>query len=250
MDSQVVGIALTAVVGIAGILSTHLLARSQRKGEAARQRSERLDRYTFAEFEARSTLYADFIAELRSLATAVRLRVKVAGAFRRNWGDGLAEKARRDSAKPENALIAEKLTQFADALDLDPTLATRMARERDGGMPPAVDTMPIVRRLTELAARIGILGGEDAAKSARSAEAAAIAAMLRLEALEAADFDKDLPLDELERAITAMEEAAIYELRLLPFGERTSLDDLRRDAHEGKPPTFSRQGKKLKSDGM
>lgn len=236
MDSQVIGIALTATVGIAGILSTHLLARSQRKGDAVRQKAERIDRYAFAEFEARSVLYADFLSELRSFEVLVRLRVGVAGNFRRMWGEGLADKARTSASTADDPDFAKVLTDFADALDHDPKLAARMARAREANLPPAVDSMPIIRRVTELAARIGILGGGDAAQAARKAENSAVATMLKLEALERRDFDSDLPLDDLQEAITAMEEAAIYELRLLPFGEKMSLDDLRRHARDGTPP--------------
>lgn len=218
MDSQTIGIGITALVGIAGILSTHLLARAQRKSEASRLASEREDRYRFVEHDARAALCADFLAELKTLIVGARLRTTVTGSYRRRWHAGLAEKAREDADKRPDSGISEELRAFADALDKDPTLGVRMARQREDGLPPALDTMHIVRRLTELAARIGIVSGTDLKEAADHALAAAIAALLRLEAHESRDFEGEFSLQALEESVSRVEEAAIFELRLAPFG--------------------------------
>lgn len=231
MNGQLVGIAITAIVGIAGILSTHLLARAQRKGEQERLKAERRDRYRFTEFETQSKLYADLVAELRTLLVAIQLRIRVTGQYRRKWVDGrLAEKARNDAAVMGDTDLARQLNEFADHLDSDPSFAFRMAREQEGDLPPAIDTMSVIRRVTELGARIQIVGGSHGTAAARSAERAVSVTLLSLQATDLRDFRDEISLEELEQAIDTLEEAAIYELRLLPYGEKKSLEELRKIA--------------------
>ncbi|MFC4244357.1 hypothetical protein ACFOYW_13335 [Gryllotalpicola reticulitermitis] len=227
MNEQLVGIGITALVGIAGILSTHLLARGQRKGEQERVNAERRERYRFAQYEAKSKLYADLAAELRTLLLSIRLRVQVSGRFRQRWPIGLAAKARADAATSVDPVFAKQLNEFADKLDSDPLLGPSLARQRDRGFPAPVDSTAVLRRVSELGARIGILGTGDGARAVRMAESAVTAALLHLEASELSDLSDDVPLDALEAAVAAVEAAAIYELRLLPHGEKKSLAELR-----------------------
>jgi hypothetical protein len=233
MESQTLGIVLTAILGLAGILSTHLLARLQRTSEMDRIRTERRDRYRFAEYELRSTLYADFLAEIRTLLTLIRLRSGVTGTFHRKWSEELARRARTAAESMNDPKFEETrqyLSSLAQQLDGNSALGKKFSTTGDSDLPPAVEPMPTIRRVTELAARIRLVGGADMAREAAQAEGVAIAALMRLAAQELRDSIDAFSTEDLERALVSAEEAAIYELRLLPFGEKLGLDELRRSA--------------------
>lgn len=230
MEGDMPGIIATALVGVAGILSTHLLARSQRKAEATRVERERSERYRFAEYQTASALCADYLAELQAVRVAMKLRITVTGAHRRSYIDGLSDKARRDADESTDSNFAEHLRSFANRVDDDPRWAMELAKSREADHPPAIDTVATVRRLTDLSARIAVVGGSDLAAAAKDAQRIITALLLRLQALELTDFDRELPLDELDTAILRVEEAAIYQLRLLPHGEKATLDELRAQA--------------------
>lgn len=184
MDTAAVGIALTALVGVAGILSTHLLARSQRKGESERVESERRGRYRFAEYQTRLTLYADYLAALRSLVIEIRLRTAVTGAYRRKWAEELASRACLASDGADDATLRELFAELANALESDPARAMRFATTGDDDLPPAIEPMPVIRRITELGARIGVVSGKEMAEAALGAERLAVSTLLRLQAEE------------------------------------------------------------------
>lgn len=235
--SDVIGIALTGAVGVAGILSTHLLARSQRKVDAVRVRQERHDRYRFSEHQLRTTIYADYVAELRSLTHSARLRLATVPGLRQRGVDDIAARARQDSLElARDDDTRSMLASLADMLERNGDLRREIQTRLEQNMPPPIDTVPIARRLAELEARISLVGHVDMVDAARRARDAAIAFMMGLEASELTDFETPPPLDELEEAMARLEEAAIYELRLTPYGERQSLAELRAAASQAAVP--------------
>lgn len=138
-----VAVAVTAAVGIAGIASTHLLARAQRKTDVERVRSERADRYRFAAHEAQSALYADYLAELRLLLLMTQLRVKFVASLRQ-----VLAAAVEDERLDLDESARQGIVNAGDDLLSD----ENWARESD--VPPRLDTVATIRRLTELEARI------------------------------------------------------------------------------------------------
>lgn len=229
---------MTGALGALGILSTYLLARTQRVSDRDRLKTERRDRYRFAEHEKRAELYGDYIAELRSLRIAMHMRVSVTGAYFRKLGAGFAETVREEvgTVADDDPDLRDTYMAIAKMLDADASLGPRIARRTTAGMPPAVDTVSAIARITQLSARIRIVGGADMVRAADTAEGVAIAALIRVAALEAEDLQGTLDLEPLAGAIHALEEASVYELRLLPYGERRPLGDLRAEAEPGKNP--------------
>ncbi|KRF11032.1 hypothetical protein ASH02_19540 [Nocardioides sp. Soil796] len=57
-----------------------------------------------------------------------------------------------------------------------------------------------------------------------------MALVFRLEAAELGYFDEEVNFEELDDAIFELVSAAIYELRLRPYGEKLDLDELKKQA--------------------
>ncbi|WP_413450799.1 hypothetical protein AA0Y32_02195 [Georgenia phoenicis] len=216
MDSGALGIIVTAVVGLAGILGTYLVARLQRKSDAERAERERRERYTLARHEMLTSAVSDYVAELRASSIAVALRVRVTRAVQQRLSvDQLMEVLGAD-ADPE-VVKALNNPNFNAAL--------RRFQPPNGASPP-LDAMTVVRRVAELSSRITVLAGRELHSAVRDAERQATALLLRLQASELRGVMEDISTDGLDSAIEKVEIAAIYELQLLPYGEKASFEEL------------------------
>jgi hypothetical protein len=215
MDSGALGIIVTAVVGLAGISGTYLVARLQRKSDLQRAERERRERYTFARHEILTSAVSDYVAELRATSIAVTLRARVTGAVHWNFSAAHLKEALGTDIDPEMAKVLE-----------DPKFETALRGQLSDDFPPPVDVIAAVRRVAELTSRITLLAGSELSSAVRHAEREANALLLRLQALELRGFMKELSSGELDSAIAKVELAAIYELQLLPYGEKASFEEL------------------------
>lgn len=215
---DVVGIALTALVGVAGILSTHLLARQQRSSERVRFEKERRESYRFARFETQAALCAEFMGELRTLEVAIWMRDKLTGETRRTFREVLVEIKRR--TEPTTPELAENMRA------LDEQIKGALPLPSEDRLPPRVEEAPAIRRIAELAARLQVVGGQIVADAAKGAELAAIATLMDLGSSKLADLAEPLSLEDLRRSIRQFEIASLYELRMVPDGYQGSFADL------------------------
>lgn len=232
MDSETVAVVGTATVGIAGIAATYLTGRAQRKADERRVARERRDRYRYAEYERRSNIYADFLATLQSVHTQVSLQNRIDSRFRNTWAQGLPDKLRADAEKFGEP-TSTQMRDLADALERDPELGPKLAADRPRLGPRFdVDVVEMTQTIVALEARISVIASHEMAVAAWDARSAATALLLRVSAdrLVANADSVEEGLASLVEATGRVGEAAIYELRLQPFGERSSLADLRRQA--------------------
>lgn len=234
---DVIGIALTSLVGIAGILSTHLLARSQRTSDNKRWTAERRDRYDFTRYETVASICAEFVGLLSGIEASAKIRQMVRHSTYERILNGLPEKIREQAAATKDSNLAPALSAFAEQLDAYPDLAQNLAQNAAEGLdestvPPPIVAPPIIQRLAELAARLQILGGNDLAEAAERAQAIASATMLRLTANEVEKLNTSVDLEPLKNTIGHFVSAAIYETRLQPHGEKMTFQDLIKQARE------------------
>lgn len=227
---DVLGISLTALVGIAGIVSTHLLARSQRSSDTQRWIAERGERYNFARYEAVAAVCAEFVGELTRFEMSANLRQGLAGGIKNRIRTRMPEMLREKAEITEDAEVARELRARADQFDSDPDMALSRARgEGDGedfALPPRVEGLPVIQRLAELSARLQILGGNEIASAASDAQIIASGVALRLMSSEADGLKEPVELESLQTAIDRFITAAVYETQLEPHGGGKSLKEL------------------------
>lgn len=230
MDN-VIGIAITALLGIAGIASTHLLARSQRAADDKRLRTERKERYRFARYETVAQLCGEFVGELRALESKATLRALIASSIARELR-AIPAQAKEDAETVTDPKLAEHLRAFAQRFDSDPSAADdyvskRLKNPHDPNiMPPLPETTVIITRLSDLSAQLQIQGGSAIATAAERARAAASATLFQLELLESRGYNEPLDTERLTLAIKEFISAAIFELRIKPHDRNANFDDL------------------------
>lgn len=228
---NVIGIAITALLGIAGIASTHLLARSQRAADDNRLRAERNERYRFARHETVARLSGELVGELRALESVTFIRSTVSASVARKLRD-IPDIAREDAKKATDLKFAEMLLNFAEKMDSDPEASDKFVREsleksRDANaQPPIPDTTAFLTKLSDLSAQLQIQGGSHVARAAERAYAAASATLFKLQAIEIGAYRESLDLEILTNAIEDFIAAAIVELRIKPHDKDANFDDL------------------------
>lgn len=223
---EVLGMMTTAVVGIVGIMSTHLLARSQRKADHVRAERDRKQQLISKRHEAELGLCSEFLAELRMLEVALRLRMGVTLRFRQGMVQLLTDPRLVGALEEKSKDKAEAFRAFVAQIEGNPAMVHELIGPHEGNLPKAIDPDVAVRRLVDLSTRLQVVGGSDVSAAASHAEKAAVVAILKVQAEDTAATGEEVELDELVAAIDQLAEASLFELRLVPFGERRNLADL------------------------
>lgn len=224
MGAESIGIIVTAVVGMGGILSTYMVSLGQMKSQARQADLERKRSLRFAQFDLLLRDCSEFLAQLQTLRDQSRVRAAVRDSWRRNLRESLPGLISRLSSETEQETGAG-LDRIVERLESEPDFAEKLMPLGEG-MPSPVDVDATIRRLSELSARLRITGGNDITSAAKAAASRGIALCLKSAANELSADNESLDFEPLEKAIESFELAAIYELKIRPFDRSKTLGEL------------------------
>ena len=127
MGADSIGIIVTAIVRLGGILSTYMVSLGQMKSQARQADSDRKSSLRFAHFELLLRDCSEFLAQLQTLRDQARVRTGVRDSWRRNLRDSLPGLISRLSSEAEPETIVG-LDRIVERLRSDPDFAKSWSR--------------------------------------------------------------------------------------------------------------------------